>query len=101
MDSTTPYEWVDNNTISVDVKGLSEDEIVMLPVAYHKNFVITGGKGKLSEVQLGMLGISGTQGEETVLIEYRPTYLRYIAIAYFLEFIALFVLVISKKIRNL
>lgn len=73
----------------------------MLPVGYHKDFKVVKGEVNLSEIQLGMIGISDSNKQQEIIIEYKPSYIRYIWASYTLAVIGAMTLVVYKKIKNL
>jgi len=80
---TVDYEWVSSNKLVIHLKDITVNDIVMLPVAYDKSFVvINDSTAVLKDIQLGMLGIDGFTGTKDIVIEYKPNYLKTIPMVY-------------------
>lgn len=98
---TVGYEWINSNRLVIHLKNVTSQNIVMLPIAYDSSFKIVGTTSAyLKDVQLGMMGIDGLNGDEDIIIEYRPPYLKVIPIAYGLAAVMLLVQFILSKKEN-
>lgn len=98
-ENTADYIWIDSNKLIVNLRSVEDNGVVMLPIAYDKNFVIMNeSQIQLKDIQLGMLGLDNINNEEFVIIEYRPSYISIIPWIYLvLSAIFTVILIINRK----